>query len=371
MSIAFEPARVGRYTTRNRVVMAPMTRNRASGPGNSPTDLMAAYYGQRASAGLIVTEGTQPSAQGQGYVDTPGLHSAAQVEGWRRVTDAVHERSGLIFAQLMHTGRIGHPTINGMVPVGASPVRATGQVHTPQGKQDLVEPLPLDAAGIRSTVDDFARAAERAVEAGFDGVEIHGANGYLLHQFLSTNANLREDEWGGDAAGRARLTLETARAVSDTIGADRTALRLSPGSPLGDLVEDDAAATYSTLVTGLDPLGLAYLHLVEPEDAELLRAVRDAWTGTLILNPSTPGRWTGPQDLERLEGDADLIAFGSLFIANPDLPERLRSGASLAAPDYAYAYVGGERGYVDYPALGQSEHAVQDASGPVAVTSGN
>ena len=352
MSTAFEAAPVGRYTTRNRVVMSPMTRSRAYGPGNTPTELMATYYAQRAGAGLIITEGTQPSAVGQGYTNTPGLHTDEQVAAWRPVTAAVHERGGLIFAQLMHTGRIGHPVLHGATPVGASPVAATGQVFTQEGPLDFVEPEPLDADGIAATIADFARSARNAVAAGFDGVELHGANGYLLHQFLSTNANRRDDDWGGTIEGRIRLTVEVARAVATEIGADRLGLRISPANPFNDIVEDDHRDTYLALLDALAPLGLAYLHVGEGPDTEFTAVLRERWGGTLILNPYTPGAWTGPEALKRIEnGDADLISYGALFLANPDLPERLAAGGPFNTPDYSKAYGGDHEGYTDYPAL--------------------
>ncbi|MCD4527446.1 alkene reductase [Nocardioides sp. cx-173] len=354
MSTAFTPLTVGAVEAKNRIAMSPMTRSRAYGEGFSPTPLMAEYYAQRAGAGLIVTEGIQPSAIGQGYPNTPGLHSHAQVAGWRRVTDAVHERGGVIFAQLMHTGRIGHPSnyAEPVTPVGASPVKAAGQIFTAEGPQDHVVPEPLTGEQVRETIADFARAAENAVEAGFDGVELHGANGYLLHQFLSTNANRRDDEWGGPPERRVRLMVEATRAVADAIGAGRTALRISPANPLGDLVEDDYEATYPLVVDALNGLGLAYLHLLETEAPELTPVLRAAWDGVLMLNPATPGSHTGPEQLALIdEGAADLVSFGQLFIANPDLPERLASGAPLAQPDLSKAYGGDERGYTDYPAL--------------------
>ena len=352
MTTAFDPARIGRYTTPNRIVMAPMTRSRAYGRGASATALMAQYYAQRAGAGLIITEGTQPSAQGQGYPDTPGLHTTAQVEAWREVTSAVHARSGLIFAQLMHTGRVGHPSITGLTPVGASAVPAAGTLFTAAGPQEFVTPLALDEVGIARTIADFAQAARNAVDAGFDGVELHGANGYLLHQFLATNANTRTDGWGGDVAGRTRLTVEVTRAVVDAIGADRTALRISPGNPYNDISEDDVEATYTALVDALDPLGLAYLHLAEGPDAELTQTLRARWAGPLILNPFTPGSWTGPDALDRIEdGSADLVSYAALYLANPDLPARLAAGGPFTAPDYATAYGGHEQGYTDYPTL--------------------
>jgi N-ethylmaleimide reductase len=354
MESAFTPVGIGRYTARNRVVMAPMTRSRAYGPGASPTDDMVTYYRQRAGAGLIITEGVQPTPVGQGYTDTPGLHSAQQVDRWRRVTDAVHAEGGLIFAQLMHSGRIGHPDQYGqeLHPVGPSPVRPAGTILTPRGQQEFVTPHPLDEAGIAETIEGFATAARNAVEAGFDGVELHGANGYLLHQFLSTNANLRTDGWGGSVAGRIRLTVEVATAVAGAIGADRVGLRISPANPFNDIVEDGHRETYPALVDALDNLGLAYLHVAEGPDPELTPLLRERWAGTLILNPATPGAWTGPEALTLIEtGAADLISFAALFLANPDLPHRLAVGGPFNTPDYSRAYGGGAEGYTDYPTL--------------------
>jgi N-ethylmaleimide reductase len=356
MTTAFEPVTVGRYTARNRVVMAPMTRSRAYGPGASPTELMATYYGQRAGAGLIVTEGTQPSPVGQGYPNTPGLHSAEQVDAWKPVTAAVHERGGLIFAQLMHTGRIGHPSLyeQELTPIGASPVKAAGTVFTPDGPKEFVTPRPLDSDGIAETVEDFASSARNAIEAGFDGVELHGANGYLLHQFLSTNANQRDDEWGGGTSGRIRLTVEVAKAVADAIDADRVGLRISPANPFNDIVEDGHRDTYLALLDALNPLGLAYLHVAEGPDTELTDLLRARWNGTLILNPFTPGGYTGPEALKLVEtGTADLVSFAALFLANPDLPRRLQVGGPFNTPDYAKAYGGDHEGYTDYPTLNE------------------
>jgi N-ethylmaleimide reductase len=356
MNNPFEPVKVGTVELKNRIVMSPMTRSRAYGPDASPTAMMAEYYAQRAGAGLIVTEGTQPNVIGQGYPNTPGLHSRTQIDAWRRVTDAVHANDGVIFAQLMHTGRIGHPAnyATPATPVGASPIRAAGQIFTAQGLQDYVEPVPLSGEQIRRTVEDFAAAAAGAIEAGFDGVELHGANGYLLHQFLSTNANQRSDGWGGSPANRIRLTVDTTSAVADAIGADRTALRISPANPLGDIVEDDYTVTYPMLLDSLNGLGLAYLHVLESRDPAFTATLRRAWSGTLMLNPATPGSRTGPEQLKLLEnGAADLLSFGQLFIANPDLPERLATGAPLALPDMTKAYGGGAEGYTDYPTLAQ------------------
>jgi len=355
MTTAFEPYRLGRITLANRIVMAPMTRSRAYGPGASPTDLMATYYAQRASAGLIVTEGIQPSPVGQGYPDTPGLHSAEQVAGWRVVTDAVHARGGRIFAQLMHVGRLSDPALlpDGLAPVGPSAVQAQGQIYTHQGPKPFPVPRELDQDGIRRTIADLAEAAANAIDAGFDGVELHGANGYLIHQFLATNANQRTDQWGGTPENHARFGVEVARAVADRIGADRVGFRVSPGNPLHDLVEDAIEATYTALLTGLSELGLAYLHIMEvPGQRRFTLAARKMWPTTLILNPDTRPDPTGPAELALIEaGVADLIAFGSLFLANPDLPSRLASGGPFNTPDRRFAFGGDHRGYTDYPTL--------------------
>lgn len=352
MPTAFEPIKLGEQELSNRIVMSPMTRSRAYGADNSPTDDVATYYAQRAGAGLIVTEGTQPNVAGQGYPYTPGLHSDTQIEAWRTVTDAVHQRGGVIFAQLMHTGRVGHPSTyaSPRTPVGASAVRAQGQVFTTGGMRDFVVPHELASAEVEETIADFATAARNAITAGFDGVEVHGANGYLLHQFLSTNANNRTDGWGGSATNRARLTIETTRAVAEAIGPARTALRISPANPVNDIVEDDHRESYPLVLRSLDDLGLAYLHVLESRDPEFTPGLRRTWSGLFMLNPATPGSRTGPEHLSLIEdGSADLVSFGQLFIANPDLPTRLASGTALATPDMTKAYGGDHTGYTDYP----------------------
>jgi len=357
MPSAFDPIQLGNLTLKNRIVMSPMTRSRAYGPDASPTDDMVTYYSQRAGAGLIVTEGTQPSVIGQGYLNTPGLHSDVQVRAWRLVTDAVHAEGGVIFAQLMHTGRIGHPSIYAQpqLPVGPSAVRAAGRVFTASGMQDFVVPRELTSAEVERTIEDFAAAARNAISAGFDGVELHGANGYLLHQFLSTNANRRTDRWGGSPSNRVRMVIETTRAVADAIGPDRTALRLSPANTLNDIVEDDHRETYPLVLDALDGLGMAYLHVLESRDPEFTPLLRQAWRGVFMLNPGTPGSHTGPEHLALIEdGAADLVSFGQLFIANPDLPERLMIGAPLATPDMTKAYGGDSRGYTDYPTMSEA-----------------
>jgi N-ethylmaleimide reductase len=355
MATAFDSYELGGKRLANRIVMAPMTRSRAYGPGASPTEQMATYYAQRASAGLIVTEGTQPSVVGQGYPDTPGLHSAEQIAAWRTVTDAVHREGGVIFAQLMHTGRIGHPSLlpDGLLPVGPSAVAAHGQAFTHQGPKDFVTPVELTEAEIAQTISDFAAAARNAVAAGFDGVEIHGANGYLIHQFLAGNTNRRTDAWGGSADGRARFGVEVATAVAEAIGADKVGFRISPANPFNDIAEDDPQETYGTLVARLAPLGLAYLHLMEaPDQRDLTRRLRKDWPAAFILNPFTHPVPTGPDALELVEdGTADAIAFGALFLANPDLPARLAAGGPYNTPEPGTFYGGDHRGYTDYPTL--------------------
>ncbi|MFD9129341.1 alkene reductase, partial [Kitasatospora sp. NPDC059571] len=336
MTTAFDPIVLGGKRLSSRIAMAPMTRSRAFGPGAEPTELMAAYYAQRAGAGLIVTEGVQPSPVGQGYPDTPGLHTPGQVRAWRTVTDAVHREGGVIFAQLMHTGRIGHPSLlpEGLVPVGPSAVAAEGRVYTHEGPKEFVTPRELTEAEIRRTVADFADAARNAVEAGFDGVEIHGANGYLIHQFLAPNTNRRTDGWGGGTEGRIRFAVEVATAVAEAIGSHRVGLRISPGNPFNDIAEDNPGEVYETLLDRLAGLDLAYLHLLEGPDRDLTARLRKAWPGTFVLNPFTHPEATGPDALQLVEdGSADMIAFGALFLANPDLPARLTAGGPFNTPD--------------------------------------
>ncbi len=357
MATAFDPYRLAGRELANRIVMAPMTRSRASGADRSPTALTADYYAQRAGAGLIITEGTQPSATGQGYVDTPGIHSPEQTAAWRQVTDAVHDRDGVIYLQLLHTGRIGHPSLAGEHPVAPSAIAAKGATYTADGPLDFVVPHALTEAEIVATINDFVEGARNAVEAGFDGVELHGANGYLIHQFLATAANRRDDDWGGSVDRRIRFAVETAAAVSDAIGADKVGLRISPGIGLGDLPEDDEAdreKTYTALLEGLAPLNLAYLHLTEASGVEDLgRSLRAQWESTFILNPFTRDRPTGPEDLHLIEdGATDLLSFGALFLANPDLPARLKAGGPFNEPDRSTYYGGDHRGYTDYPSLG-------------------
>ncbi|MFG3344641.1 alkene reductase [Streptomyces sp. NPDC048018] len=355
MTTAFDPVDLAGTRLVNRIAMAPMTRSRAEAARRVPTQLTAEYYAQRASAGLIITEGVQPTAVGQGYPATPGLHSAEQIAAWREVTDAVHERGGRIFAQLMHAGRISHPDVlgEGLHPVGPSAVAPAGQLFTGTGLTDFVAPRELTADEVRETIEGFAAAARNAVEAGFDGVEVHGANGYLVHQFLATGSNHRTDEWGGPVENRIRFAVEVVKAVADAIGPERTALRISPANPYNDIAESDTDELYPALVTAIDPLGIAYLHVTEavPAIRELTLDLRKRFSGTFVLNPHTEGP-TGPEALTLIEdGTADILAYGALFLANPDLPARLLAGGPYNTPDPAGFFGGDHRGYTDYPSL--------------------
>lgn len=353
MTTAFDPIDLSGTQLRNRIAMAPMTRSRA-GEGGTATDLTAEYYAQRASVGLIITEGIQPSVVGQGYPSTPGLHSAEQVASWRKVTDAVHARGGRIFAQIMHTGRIGHPVLlpDGLSPVGVSPVAAPGKVYTHVGPKDFVEPRELTDAEILTTVGDFVSASRNAIEAGFDGVELHGANGYLIHQFLAPNTNLRTDAWGGSGEKRIRFAVEVVKAVAAEIGPERTALRISPSNPYNGVEEPEPDEVYLALADEIEPLGLAYLHILENADIrELTLALRKRYTGTIVINVLSEGA-TGPEALSVVEdGIADIISYGALFLANPDLPARLKAGGPYNTPDSSTFFGGDAKGYTDYPAL--------------------
>ncbi len=348
MSHLFKPVRVGRYELRNRIAMAPMTRHRS--PDAIPGDMVGLYYRQRASAGLIVTEGISPDRYGHGYVDTPGLYTASQVEAWRKVTDAVHAEGGLIFAQLMHTGRISHPSfLDGRAPIAPSAVRPAGRSRTAKGPADFVTPRALESEEVHGIVSAFARSAKLAIAAGFDGVEIHAANGYLPNQFLATNTNLRTDKWGGSVPNRARFLLETAEAVALAIGSDRTGVRVSPGNRYNDIEEADAEVLYGFVAHRLGTLDLAYLHVLDSKPGFDVRGLMRAnYRGTLILNN---GYTRDEAETDVAAGRADLVSFGVPFIANPDLPERFRLGAPLNTPDTATFYSGGARGYIDYPTL--------------------
>jgi N-ethylmaleimide reductase len=354
MSRAFENAQVGPWTLPQRFVMAPLTRNRA-GEGGVPTDLNVEYYRQRASAGLIITEGTQPSAVGQGYLDTPGIHSDEQVAGWRKVSEAVHGEGGRIFIQLMHAGRIAHPdNKNGLESVAPSAIAAPGKMVTAHGQVDHPTPRALETDEVPGIVEEFVHAARQAVAAGADGVEVHSANGYLLHQFLAPSSNTRTDAYGGSPENRARLAVEVTRAVAEAIGPERVGIRISPAHNIQGVLEEDPAdvrATYDALVDGIADLGLAYLSILADPASDLLRDLRERFDGPVIIN-SGFGEVTTLDSVEGLlERDlGDLVAVGRPFLANPDLPRRWREGLELNEPDPATFYGGGAEGYTDYPA---------------------
>jgi N-ethylmaleimide reductase len=348
----FTNYRLGGLTLPNRLVMAPMTRVRAAA-GGLATASMATYYAQRATAGLIVSEGVQPSAIGQSNPGTPGLHTDEQVAAWRATTDAVHANGGRIFAQLMHGGRVSHPDTTGMQPVGPSAVPAVGDVFTPTGLQPAPVPRALTTAEVPEHARSYAGAARRAVDAGFDGVELHGANGYLISQFLSSNANLRTDRYGGPVAHRIRFAVEAAAATVEAVGGARTGIRLSPEAEFWGVRETDVHELYVALLTELARLDVAYVHLEATAGEEVLVALRRAWPGTLVMNPVVPmgPKQTGRDDADRWLGlGADLISFGRGFLANPDLVERLRGGLPIAPADEATYYQGGDAGYVTYSA---------------------
>lgn len=355
MSTLFDPVRVGRYELSNRIVMAPMTRSRAQFDG-TPGELAATYYAQRASVGLIVTEGTQPSDDGQGYLATPGIHTDAHVAGWKAVADAVHARGGRLFIQLMHVGRMSHPdnTPHHRQAVAPSAIAPGAGMFTATGMQDIPAPRALSTDEVRRTVADFASAARRAVEAGADGVEIHGANAYLVQQFLAPSANTRTDAYGGAIENRARFALEVATAIAAEIGADRTAIRLSPGTTLWGIDEGpEGPDLYRYLVAELDKLGLAYVHVLHNGNDALLADIRRLWKGVLILN--RPGRKREDAGTDVASGLADLEAYGTMVLANPDFVERLKRGAPLNAPRQEGFYGGTDTFYTDYPTLAEAQ----------------
>lgn len=353
----FSSIQLGPYALKNRMVVAPMTRNRA-GAGNAPQPLNVEYYVQRASAGLIITEGSQVAAEAVGYPATPGIHSAEQVAGWKKITDAVHAQDGRIFLQLWHCGRISHPSLlpGGMLPVAPSAIKPSGQAVTPEGMKPFETPHALALSGIPGIIEQFRSGARNALDAGFDGVEIHGANGYLPDQFLRDGSNQRSDAYGGSIANRARLMLEVVDAVCGVWGANRVGIRLSPLQPFNDMRDSNPEATFAYIVEQLNRFGLAYLHVTEmgkespgaAGPAFDLQKLRTIWQGVYMTN--------GGYDLARGNaalalGFADMIAFGVPFLANPDLPARYAKSAPLNEPDPATFYGGAEQGYTDYPFL--------------------
>ena len=355
----FSPLTLGPLALPNRMVMAPLTRSRA-GAGDAPIDLAVTYYTQRATAGLIISEASQISAQGKGYPKTPGIFTEAQVAGWRRITDSVHAQGGHMYLQLWHVGRISHPSaqIDGALPVGPSAIKPAGEIFTETGLQEFVTPRALDLSEIPGIVQQYVGAARHAKNAGFDGVEVHGANGYLLDQFLRDGTNHRTDQYGGSVENRARLLLEVTEAVAQVWGANRVGVRLSPTSGFNDMHDSDPAATFGYAARKLGALGLAYLHVVEPvQDShpmanpaagKLAPLLREAFGGTFMLNGGY-NKETGNAAIA--SGVADLISFGVPFIANPDLVRRYAEDAALNPVDPATMYGGEAGGYTDYPAL--------------------
>jgi N-ethylmaleimide reductase len=368
--LLFQPYRLGPFNLPHRIVMAPLTRSRARQPGNVPSSLAACYYAQRASAALIVSEATQVSMQGQGYAWTPGIHSREQVDAWHRVTKAVHQANGLIFSQLWHVGRISHPALqpDNMLPVAPSAIISGGKafIENERGEGELVpfvRPRALNIEEIPYIVAQYERAARNAQTADFDGVEIHAANGYLLDQFIQTGTNRRTDVYGGPVENRARLLFEVAEALMPIWGPDRIGVRLSPLGMLNDISDDNPETTFGYTVERLSDYGFAYLHIVNPAMEQMqagkepdpralgmAELIRNKYKGTLIVagafQADTAERWLRDRR-------ADLIAFGRKFIANPDLPERLRAGGPFNIDDPTTYYGGGEKGYTDYPSLAQ------------------
>ena len=356
----FTPLELGDLTLPNRVVMAPLTSNRALPDGDVPHALNAEYYAQRATAGLIISEGTQISPEGKGYIQTPGIYSATQVAGWRTVTDAVHAAGGRIFAQLWHVGRISHVSLlpGGQAPVAPSPISAKSQTFTASGFADASEPRALETEELSRVVADYRRAAENATAAGFDGVEIHAANGYLIDQFLRDGTNRRDDAYGGSAENRTRFLAEVLEAVTQVLPSSRVGVRFSPFSSFNDITDSDPLDTFAVAMSRANDAGLGYVHLVEGETGGArtfprgaLVSLRANFSGAHMANNA----YTREMAIDAVQSDeADLIAFGALFIANPDLVARLKQDAPLNDPDPQTFYGGDARGYTDYPTLGEA-----------------
>jgi len=356
VDVLFQPIRVGDMQAPNRVVLAPLTRNRAS-KGNVPTELNATYYAQRASAGLIIAEATQVCPEGQGYIATPGIHSPEQIAGWKLVTKAVHDKGGRIVLQLWHVGRISHTSLqpNGQAPVAPSAIQAEAKTFVAEGFVDVSKPRALELSEIPALVETYRKAAANAIEAGFDGVEVHGANGYLIDQFLRDKSNKRTDDYGGSIENRTRLLFEVCEAVAKEAGAARTGVRLSPLTSFGDVADTDPQALFNRAVERLAPLNLAYIHIIhgetggnrDPQPFDYA-AMRKPFKGVWILNNG----YDRAMAIDAVaSGEADMVAFGTKFLANPDLPRRLREDAPLNKPDQSTFYGGDAHGYTDYPTL--------------------
>jgi N-ethylmaleimide reductase len=356
----FQPIKLGMFSLKNRIVMPPMTRSRATQPGNEANDIMAEYYAQRTGAGLIVSEGTQISALGQGYAWTPGIYSATQIAGWKKVTDAVHANGGIMFAQLWHVGRVSHPdNTGGVQPISSSTIKADkvkvfvdNGIGVP-GFVDVVMPRQMTKSDIKDVIEEYRQAALNAIEAGFDGVELHAANGYLINQFIDSNANNRTDEYGGSIENRLRFLGEVVQMLVEAIGADRVGVRLAPFTSLNGTVDETPVETYTAAAALLNSLGIAYIHIAEvdwddaPETPLLFKKnVREAYQGVLIY----AGRYDAEKGEEALQsGLADMIGFGRPFVANPDLPSRIKHGYPLASHDPETLFGGAEKGLTDYP----------------------
>ncbi len=362
----FSAIKIGSAELKNRIIMAPMTRNRAD-DNLAPTDLMTKYYAQRASAGLIITEASQISAQGIGYVKTPGIHTDAQVEGWKKVTDAVHKKGGKIFIQLWHVGRVSHESLqpNGEKPVAPSAIKPDTQAFTADGPQDCPEPRALEIAEIKDIINDYVQATENAKKAGFDGVEIHAANGYLIDQFIRDGSNSREDDYGRDLEGRCKFAIDIVEAVTKAWEPSRVGIRLSPTSTFNDMRDSNPLKTFGYLTEKLNKYDLAYLHIVEPLPGHDMMDIQDGveriagdlkklYNGNFMINGGYDKQYG--QDAIK-NGAANLVSFGVPFIANPDLVERFEKDAALNEPDNDTFYGGGAEGYTDYPTLDEKQKA--------------
>ncbi|MUP46774.1 alkene reductase [Gramella sp. BOM4] len=350
---------LGDLSLKNRVVMAPMTRNRADNPENAPTQLHVDYYSQRAGAGLIITEGSQVSERAVGYINTPGIYTTEQVEGWKKVTEAVHEKDGKIFIQLWHVGRMSHPKFHsGERPLAPSAVNPNAKVYTPEGFEQTTSPKEMSIQEILETIQEFRNAAKMAKEAGFDGVEIHSSNGYLFHQFFNKNANQRTDEYGGNIPNRARFFFEVLDAIIEIWPENRIGCRFNPSlhDSFGITASEESIPTFDYIIEKLNAYDLAYVHLSEPFtdvsdvpylETQIAKRYRKIYKGTLMINNGFD-RELGNKVIE--DGDADLVAFGKLFVSNPDLPERFRNNWPIAEYDSDTFYTSGKEGYIDYPA---------------------
>lgn len=351
MEKLWSPIKVGNMELNHRLAMAPMTRSRTQEDG-TPGELEAQYYSQRASLGLLITEGAQPSDDGQGYLWSPGIYTEQHIEGWKKVTDSVHQAGGYLYIQLMHVGRMSHPenTPHHRQPVAPSAIAPGVDMFTAKGMQNIPVPRALSKEEIQTTIQEFRQAAAAAIAAGADGVEIHGANGYLINQFLGENSNTRTDEYGGSIENRARFAIEVAQAVVDEIGADKTGFRISPHTPLGGIEEGEQGPDlYRYLTTELAKLNLAYLHMMHLGNEELLKDIRSIWTNPLLVNRA--GRTLENISTDLDNGLADLVPVGVWALANPDLVERLQTGAPLNEANPATFFGGGSEGYTDYPTL--------------------